>query len=182
MLKTSSTKSAEPKNSVVKIGIGGRNRAEPVGKHKLDGGDNNGGSCSGNSNGNLLNAPKLVCPFAPFTSMLRTNLLTDSLTSTAQIGIDYDRVDDGAITSILRTSTSTDSLASAAHIVVEFDGFDASSDAGGKSVKKLVKKLSNGRRIIKESKKPQKPEKLQRSSVWRNVYRGTNPPSKNSNF
>ena len=43
MLKTSSTKSAEPKKGVVGIGGGGRNRAEPVGKHEVDGVDNDGG-------------------------------------------------------------------------------------------------------------------------------------------
>ena len=47
MLKTSSIESAEPRKGVVGVGGGGRNRAEPVGKHELDGGDNNGGGCSG---------------------------------------------------------------------------------------------------------------------------------------
>ena len=45
---------------------------------------------------------------------------------------------------------------------------------GGKS----VEKSSESQRIIKKkSEKPQKPEKLQRSSVWRNVYQSTDPPS-----
>ena len=43
MLKTLSTKSAEPKKSVVGVGGGGRNRAEPVGKHEVDGVDDGGG-------------------------------------------------------------------------------------------------------------------------------------------
>ena len=37
MLKTSSTKSAKPRKGVVGVGGGGRNRAEPVGKHEVDG-------------------------------------------------------------------------------------------------------------------------------------------------
>ena len=54
--------------------------------------------------------------------------------------------------------------------MVEYDEVD-----GG--IGKLVKKLSKGQRIIKKSEKPQRPEKLQRSSVRRNVYRSTDPPS-----
>ena len=46
MLKTSSTESAEPRKGVVGVGGGGRNRAEPVGKHEVDGVDD-GGGCSG---------------------------------------------------------------------------------------------------------------------------------------
>ena len=53
----------------------------------------------------------------------------------------------------------------------------------GGAIGKSVKKLSKGRKIVKKSEKPQRPEKLQRSSVWRNVYRSTGPPStKNSSF
>ena len=37
MLKTSSTESAKPRKGVVGVGGGGRNRAEPVGKHEVDG-------------------------------------------------------------------------------------------------------------------------------------------------
>ena len=44
MLKTSSTESAEPRKGVVGVGGGGRNRAEPVGKHEVDGVDDGGGS------------------------------------------------------------------------------------------------------------------------------------------
>ena len=43
MLKTSSTESAEPRKGVVGVGGGGRNRAEPVGKHEIDGVDDGGG-------------------------------------------------------------------------------------------------------------------------------------------
>ena len=43
MLKTSSTESAKPKKSVVGFGGDGRNRVEPVGKHEVDGVDNDGG-------------------------------------------------------------------------------------------------------------------------------------------
>ena len=39
ILKTSSIESAEPRKSVVGVGGGGRNRAEPVGKYKVDGVD-----------------------------------------------------------------------------------------------------------------------------------------------
>ena len=37
MLKTLSTKSAEPRKGIVGVGGGGRNRAEPVGKYESDG-------------------------------------------------------------------------------------------------------------------------------------------------
>ena len=43
MLKTSSTKSAEPRKGIVEVGGGGRNRVEPVGKHEVDGIDDGGG-------------------------------------------------------------------------------------------------------------------------------------------
>ena len=72
-------------------------------------------------------------------------------------------------------SSSTDSLSSAAQVVVKHDGVDGS---GGKS----VKKSSKSRRIVKTSEKLQRPEKLQRSLVRRNVYRSTDPPLKNSSF
>ena len=154
MLKTSSTESAEPSKGVVRVGGSGRNRAEPVGKHELDGGNNDNGGRSGDSNRNSSNALKLICLLAPLTLMLRTNSSIDSSTSAAQIGIDYGGVDDGAITSMLRTSASTGSSASAAQIVVEFDGFDAGGGAGGKS----VEKLSKSRELSKKFKKSQRPE------------------------
>ena len=44
MLKTSSTESAEPRKGVVGVGGGGRNRAEPVGKHEVDGNEGVGRS------------------------------------------------------------------------------------------------------------------------------------------
>ena len=43
MLKTSSIKSAEPKKGIVGVGDGGKNKTEPVGKHKVDGVDDSGG-------------------------------------------------------------------------------------------------------------------------------------------
>ena len=43
MLKTSTTKSLEPRKGVVGVSSGGRNRAEPVGKHEVDGIDDGGG-------------------------------------------------------------------------------------------------------------------------------------------
>ena len=67
-----------------------------------------------------------------------------------------------------------DSSTSAARVMVKYEEVD-----GGRSgaVGKSVKKSSKSRRIIKKSEKPQRPEKLQRSSVRRNVYRSTDPPS-----
>ena len=47
MLKTLSTELAEPRKSVVGVGGVGRNRAESVGKHEVNGDED--GSCSGNS-------------------------------------------------------------------------------------------------------------------------------------
>ena len=46
MLKTLSTKSAEPRKGVVWVGGSGRKRAEPVSKYEADRVDDNGG-CSG---------------------------------------------------------------------------------------------------------------------------------------
>ena len=43
MLKTSSTELAKPRKGVVRVGDGGRNRAEPIGKHVVDGVDDSGG-------------------------------------------------------------------------------------------------------------------------------------------
>lgn len=61
-----------------------------------------------------------------------------------------------ALTLILKMSSSTDSLTSATQIVVKYDKVDG--DDG-----KLVEKLS-------KVEKAQKPKKLQRSSVRRNIY------------
>ena len=44
MLKTTSTKSADPRKDVVGVGVGGKNRAGPVDKYKVDGIDNGIGS------------------------------------------------------------------------------------------------------------------------------------------
>ena len=80
------------------------------------------------------------------------------------------------LTLILRMSSSTDSSINATQFAVEYDEVDD-------GVGKLVKKLSKGRRTVKKSEKPQRPEKLQRSLARRNVYRSTGPPStKNSSF
>ena len=98
MLKTSSTKSAKPRKGVVGVGGGGRNRAEPVGKHELDGSDDgghvDGGSRNGDSDRNSSDAPKLMCPPAPCTSRLRTSASTDSSINATKIVVDFDRVDD----------------------------------------------------------------------------------------
>ena len=110
--------------------------------------------------------------------MLRTSLLKDSSTSVTQIVVRYDRVDNSGgssddfdkkfylrlqydshtthlLTSMLKTSSSTDLSMSAIQIVVEFDEIDASSDAIGKSVKKLSKSLKSFKSL----------KKLQRPSV-----------------
>ena len=75
MLKTSSTELAEPRRGVVGVGSGGRNRAEPVGKHEVDGSDDggyvDGGSRNGGSDRNSSDAPKLMFPPAPLISRLR---------------------------------------------------------------------------------------------------------------
>ena len=76
----------------------------------------------------------------------------------------------GATSSMLRTSSSTDSSTNATRITVKYDEVDG---GGGKS----VEKSSGSQRIVKKSEKPQRPEKSQRSSVRRNVYRSTDPPS-----
>ena len=72
--------------------------------------------------------------------------------------------------SILRTSSSIDSSIITIQIAVEYDEVDGADS-------KSVKKLSKSQKIVKKSKKPQKPEKLQKSSVQRNVYQNTDPPS-----
>ena len=46
MLKTLNTESAEPRKGVVRVGGGGKNRAEPVGKDESDG-SNDGGHVAG---------------------------------------------------------------------------------------------------------------------------------------
>ena len=59
MLKTSITESVEPKKSVVKVGGGGRNIAEPIDKHKVDG----SGRSSGDSDKKCsLDAPQCILP------------------------------------------------------------------------------------------------------------------------
>ena len=95
MLKTSSTESAEPRKGVVGVGDGGRYKAEPVGRHEVDGGDNDGGGCSGDSDRNSSDAPKLMCPPTPLISRLRTSSSTDSSTNATQIAVEYDEVDGG---------------------------------------------------------------------------------------
>ena len=51
MLKTSSTKSAKPRKGVVGISSGGKNKAEPVGKHEVDSVDGVDGVDGGSSRG-----------------------------------------------------------------------------------------------------------------------------------
>ena len=71
-------------------------------------------------------------------------------------------------------SASTDLSASAAPIAFKYD--EVGGDKSG-AISKSVKKSSKGQIIVKKSEKPQRPEKLQRSSVRRNVYQSTDPPS-----
>ena len=71
-----------------------------------------------------------------------------------------------------------DSSTRTAQIVVEFDRVDTDDSAVGK----LVKKLSKSRKIIKKSEKPQRPKKLQRLLVRKNIYQSINPLSKNLSF
>ena len=70
----------------------------------------------------------------------------------------------GPLTLMLRTSLSTDSSTSVTQLVDEYDGVD---DGSGKGGGQLVEKVE----------KPQRPEKWQRLSVWRNVYQITDPLS-----
>ena len=58
------------------------------------------------------------------TSMLKTSSSTDSSISAAQMGVDYDGVDDGTTSLILKTSSSSDSSTSAAQIGVDYNGVD----------------------------------------------------------
>ena len=55
-------------------------------------------------------------------------------------------------------------------------------DGSGGGGDKSVEKSSKSRRIVKESKSFKALRNLQRPSVRRNVYRSTDPPSKNSSF
>ena len=95
MLKTSNTKSAEPRKGVVGDGDGGRYRAEPVGRHEVDGGNNDGGDCNGDSDRNSSDAPKLMCLSTPLILRLKTSSSTDLSTSATQIAVKYDEFDGG---------------------------------------------------------------------------------------
>ena len=92
MLKTLSTESAEPRKGEVGVGGGGRNRAEPVGKHELDGVDD-GGGCNGDFDKKFH--PRLYTIAASLTLMLKTSSSTDSSASAAQIVVEFDGVDAG---------------------------------------------------------------------------------------
>ena len=74
-LKTSSTKSIKPRKRIVGIDDSSKNRAEPVGKHEVDGSDDgghvDGGSRNGDSDRNSSDTPKLICFLAPPISRLR---------------------------------------------------------------------------------------------------------------
>ena len=72
-------------------------------------------------------------------SMLKINVLMNLSASVAQIGVNYDRVDDGIIFLILKTSSSMDSSTITAQIEIEFDEVGGGSGAGSKLVKKLSK-------------------------------------------
>ena len=93
MLKNLGTKSVEPKKGVVGVGSSGKNRAEPVSKHKVDGDED--GVCNSDSDKCSSDMPKLICLPVPLTVMLKTSLSLDSSTSTAQIVIEYNKVSAG---------------------------------------------------------------------------------------
>ena len=116
MLKTSSTKSGEPRKSVVGVDGGGKNRTEPVGKHEDDGGK---------------------------TLPLR-----------------------------LRISSSTTYQLERPRLWLSLMGLML-------VVELLASRSKNHQKVKKSLKveKSQRPERLQRSSVWRNVYQSTDPPS-----
>ena len=75
MLKTSSVDSTEPRKGVVGVGGDGKNRAEPVNKHEVDGSDDgghvDGGSRNGDSDTNSSDTPKLMYPPTPLILRLR---------------------------------------------------------------------------------------------------------------
>ena len=73
MLKTSSIKSAKPRKSVVGVGGGGRNKVEPVGKHKVDRVDRVDDSA--------------------ITSMLKTSTSTNASASAAKIVVEFNGFD-----------------------------------------------------------------------------------------
>ena len=98
--------------------------------------------------------------------MLKTSGSTESTTRPGKGGVGVGGDGGETLTSMLGTSSST----SAAWITVKYYEVDG---GGGKS----VEKSSGSQRIVKKSEKPQRPEKSQRSSVRRNVYRSTDPPS-----
>ena len=89
----------------------------------------------------------------PFIWMLKTSLSMDSSTSAALILIDSNKIDNGIITLMLRMNSFKDSSTSATEITVEYN--EVHGDGG-----KLVKKSSKIRKIVKKSKKPQRPEKF----------------------
>ena len=86
-------------------------------------------------------APKLMCPPAPLTSMLRSSSSTDSSTNAAQIVVEYDGVHDGGDRNGDFNRKFHPRL-HATQIAVEYDGVDV---GGGQ----LVEKLSKGRGIVK---------------------------------
>ena len=69
------------------------------------------------------------------------------------------------LTSMLKTTGSSD-------LAPRELGTDEVVGGGGRADETVVdsSKLSKSWRIVKKSEKPQRPEKLQRLSVWRNVY------------
>ena len=116
MLKTSSTKLAEPRKSVVGVGDGGKNRAELVGKHEDDGGETLPSRLKmSSSTTHQLERPRL------WLSLIELILVVELL---------------------------------------------ASWSKNHQKFEELLK-----------VEKPQRPKRLQRSSVWRNVYQSTNLPS-----
>ena len=130
------------------------------------------------------------------TSMVRMSLSIESSAGAVQIGVGYNKIDDGSgcsndfdknssdvpksmcpptpLISRLRTSASTDSSTSVAQVMVKYNEVD-----GGKSGadSKSIKKLSKIQKIVKKSKSFKDLKNLQQPLVWRNVYQSTNLPS-----
>ena len=87
ILKTSGSTKSTSRPGKGGVGVGG------------DAGDNGGhddcGSRSSDSNRNSSDVPKSMCPPTSLTSMLKTSLSIDSLASAAQIVVEFDGVDAG---------------------------------------------------------------------------------------
>ena len=84
ILKTLSIKLAKPKKGIVGVGDGGKNRAEPVGKHEVDGVDDGDGR-------NVILTGSFIQGFStiavPLTLILKASSLMHSSTSATQSAV-----------------------------------------------------------------------------------------------